>query len=1130
MQGSSDNQRNISSSSSSSSSLSVIERDNDGINLLFRLTEEQYESNMINIEEFIRLAERLSQEEDKLEQKQIILGLYNTLMLIPYKYGRQHISKFYQSISENEAWIDSKYIISLGLPSLVEDLENNEREKLHEILNQDLVNEIAEQFVKIGKNMKFYQLKEWVVRKDNRFCKGIVIEENELNDLARAIASRLDLTEEAKEKFLIRFAENNKLLEKNLKELRYLLCFQQTQQNEGSLRDYIRNLVLNSIAITTPDYLKEFNILDNMIKERQSVKIFSFSDPQENKSINNKIEELINFIDTVSPNIFEYIISSIKQRQDVDPLSESNYLTNEEIVKINKEGIERKLIKPEHVKILLKVVKDDKDKEVLLKALSKPNSKGTKGKDKDKEAEAEVEISSKGVTKQERVRILEVMNKVVTEQKEAREFLEDIINFYKLVIHTSLVNLDYHEISEEIIKKARTIIDLRHEVVKDKGLIEYIRLDTLGEAQDKLKSAKDKQEILGRAIDKLKEQLSSKRQELEALGINPAIINLRKEHSRVTRELSKQHNSFANLKEKKAKLEDLLKPIDNINQRLKNKDINGIIEGAEKSLTRCGQEFEKLDKLRSRDVLNKTKIIKIKIDAFNKQKLTENKFIAGVEEQISLIIDVYKNAVSSLQVEGEALNEQIKSSEQALKEIEGKQKQLGMLPEDIYKKYVEFNKEINSLNNSIRGAESEYKKLVEGIQGYTIILRERLEFEDISLKILSKYSGNIEKAREDLAKRKLRLENTLIPQEMHKVRLIELKEYQKQYDKRTIERELRFYKELLELADSNIIIIAAIVEFVNWQKECCGDEVSERLESTWQCTDSSGNIINYLKDLRDFRHKAVHCFDDIKRAQDATSFEKVGDISKVKRCLFSMINQLLEHNLEYLLTGNIRKRNVPTHFMRAVAGYKINKCLPELPAGGRAEVLSEEEQIRLFVASIENGRKLIQLIKDEIEEDEATYTLDQIIEIASRKYKGTNDCAELTVAEKKIKLKYSTLLLALGEVLGNLQRHELLTSIAKLDIKPDEMVKYVAKAIPKVREYRNTLTHHGYHNQKLFKETLELINERSDELLQEVEYLYVKVKNEYNKSKILSIHNLDGIRSESIPLSKEGKDRQCIAQ
>ncbi|KIE05564.1 hypothetical protein NF27_DP01080 [Candidatus Jidaibacter acanthamoeba] len=138
----------------------------------------------------------------------------------------------------------------------------------------------------------------------------------------------------------------------------------------------------------------------------------------------------------------------------------------------------------------------------------------------------------------------------------------------------------------------------------------------------------------------------------------------------------------------------------------------------------------------------------------------------------------------------------------------------------------------------------------------------------------------------------------------------------------------------------------------------------------------------------------------------------------------------------------------------------------------------------MFTASIVNGKKLIRLIKEELENDNEGYGLDRIIEIASINYKALSD------NEMRIKLKYTTLLLALGEVIGNLQRHELLTGIAQLDIKPDENVEVITKMIPDIREYRNALTHHGYNNYELFKEAIKLIWMDNEQIITEINYLY----------------------------------------
>ncbi|KIE05200.1 hypothetical protein NF27_EF00010 [Candidatus Jidaibacter acanthamoeba] len=333
-----------------------------------------------------------------------------------------------------------------------------------------------------------------------------------------------------------------------------------------------------------------------------------------------------------------------------------------------------------------------------------------------------------------------------------------------------------------------------------------------------------------------------------------------------------------------------------------------------------------------------------------------------------------------------------------------------------------------------------------------------------------------------------------------------------------------------------ITIIAAITDFVDWHKECCGKELQDKIMNILETTDERGDIVSYTKNLREFRHRGIHCLDYISRAQKATNPELFEKIKKTKKYLLRVIDHLIKENLGYLKGEEGSEPNKPVFLLR-IAEKEINLCLPKLPAGGQLTNISPEDQAEIFVSSIVHSKKIILLFKEEIQSEEAAgFKINEIIAIAAMDDKKLINLENIKINDKefsqsectKIKLKYTTLLLALGEVLGNLQRYDLLSEIGKLDIKQDGQFTELAKQIPIIREYRNTRTHHGHHNQASFSEILRNINKNYNEIIKELDNLYNEVKNKSKDSENLKDINFDAIKQEELPLRKEPNNIFCL--
>jgi hypothetical protein len=141
----------------------------------------------------------------------------------------------------------------------------------------------------------------------------------------------------------------------------------------------------------------------------------------------------------------------------------------------------------------------------------------------------------------------------------------------------------------------------------------------------------------------------------------------------------------------------------------------------------------------------------------------------------------------------------------------------------------------------------------------------------------------------------------------------------------------------------------------------------------------------------------------------------------------------------------------------------------------------------MFISSIIHAKKIIEMIKLSLQ-NELDGTSQNIAKIVS-----TED-NKLSDEDLRTKIKYTTLMKALGEPLGNLQMSERLPEIARLDIDTKEFETLV-EFIPLIREYRNSSTHSGYHNNKIFSRCVdEILGEMENDLLEELERFYEEVK------------------------------------
>ncbi|MBA8667934.1 hypothetical protein H1Q59_08545 [Holosporaceae bacterium 'Namur'] len=1111
-----------------SSSTDLREGNTSSINLLFRLTKEQYESNMINIKKFIKLAQNLDMASSRLEQKNIIIDLYETLNSIPYKYGRQHIDKFDQKILYEEGWNDSKYLTSLGLPSLIEDLQNCTEEQLDEILSEELIKEISHHFVTIGKNMKYYQLKENVVKKDISLYRGIDIEQKKLTDAIEIASFIINYSETEKENISRNIKLAKTKIENKIKELKWVLFYQQMRGNNLSLEDLFNQCDIRNLSVLIPDRIRSFSdyrTLYKILYSNSNINVFQLTKHNEIKQ-GILLSRILDNINSADPSTIEEIVGGLKNSDKpydlINKICLSEDLYKQLHLAIKKQG----MLSQKDLESLINVINNKEVKQELLEILK---SSIRDGKGKQKEDEKPTSDMRYNVSTLERIK------EILLEQKETRRYLEDIISF-SLFISKEIGSLSKEELNNRILAIIKELIELQENLDKQ------VLSKELAVKKVNLVELKREYQVIENDIGKLEKEINF--EELKAKQISQQLEEMELDESEVAeskvaqlrKEINKLESGTLNKKILAAKkaLESYLQELKTVQCTLEDSLIAE--EERIKTLETIAQINNKLSA-----TISKLKLEKRHLQASNKayQCLRKMKdriktndlgskpkefYFKVIGEELDNIKQNYINAYNEIIKKEENLNAAIKSKQEELNRYSQERSRLEEGGEQKAKKFNSLTNQLRQTKDSLTILQIQLTDKRIELEGSKENIANTMYKIDASHEYLEReYGSDRNKVFESLLKSYIEFSEDITPQEMHKVKLVELRRYQEEYDKRNIKSKLEFYKKILEIANSNITIIAAVADFVNWQRECCGEEMGSRLMNVLQIIKPNGEVeTNYLKDLRDFRHKGIHCLDDIKRAQDATSLGIKKNIKEVRRYLLGVIEHLLDHNLSYLETGEEGKLRVPKHFIRAAANNEVNSCLPALPFGGQPGQLSYEQQVRMFTASIGNGQKLVRLIKEELESDNEGYGLDRIIEIASRSYKALSD------NEMRIKLKYTTLLLALGEVIGNLQRHELLTGIAQLDIRPDENVEIVTTMIPDIREYRNALTHHGYHNSELFKEAIKLIWTDNEQIITEINYLYEKVKEESKKSEILKRYDFDAIRQEEIPLEKSKANTHCI--
>ena len=1111
-----------------SSSTDLKEGNTSPINLLFRLTQEQYKINMINIKKFIELAENFDMASSRLEQKNIIIDLYDTLTSIPYKYGRQHISKFDQKMSYEEGWNDSKYLTSLGFPSLIEDLQSCAEDELDEILGEELIREISRHFVTIGKNMKYYQLKEDVVKKDNRLCRGIDLRQKRLNDFIEGISFVLNYSDEEKNNISRNIKVTKTKIEDKVKEFKRILFYQQMQDNNLPLDDLFSQRDVKKLSLMIPDNIRsllDYKIIYRILYNNSNIKVFKILIHNEIKQ-EALLSRILDNISSADPSTIEEIVCSLKNSDkpydSINQICLSEDLYKQLHLAIKKQG----MLSRKDLELLINVIHNKEVKQELLEIL-----KSSIRDEKCKQKEDEKPTSDMRYN----VSTLERIKEILLEQKETRRYLEDIISF-SLFINKEIGGLSKEELNNRIFAIIKELIEAQEDLDKQ------VLSKELAVKKVNLVELKREYQVIENDIGRLEEEISSKElkakqisQQLEEMELDESeeaeskIAQLRKEINKLETGTLKKNISAA----KKA-LESYLQELETIRctleapvvaeeERIKNLETIAQINN-KLSATISKLKLDKKYVQTSNKTYQSLRRMKDRIKTNDLGSKPKEFYFRVIGEELDNVRQVYLDVYKEIIEKEESLNIEIKNKTEELNRYSQERSRLEEDGEQKAKKFNSLMNELRQTKDSLAILRSQLTDKQTELEESNIKYTKASISAKKALRSLEKeYDGDKDRAFKDLLKAYTEFSEDAISQEMHKVKLVGLKRYQEEYDIRNIKGKLEFYRKLLDVADSNITIIAAVADFVNWQRECCGEEMGSRIMNVLQILKPNGEVeISYLKDLRDFRHRGIHCLDDIKRAQDATSIAIEKNIKEVKRYLVGVIEHLLDHNLSYLETGEESKLRVPKHFIRAATNNKVNSCLPALPFGGQPGQLSYEEQVRMFTASIVNGQKLVRLIREELEIDNNEHGLDKIIEIASKSYKALSD------NEMRIKLKYTTLLLALGEVVGNLQRHELLTEMAQLDIKPDENFRIILTAIPDIREYRNALTHHGYHNNKLLKRALELIDTKYEEFIQELSYLYEKVKEESQKSEILKSYSFDVIKQEEIGLKKEKGNVHCL--